>query len=171
MELLILDHSAIETRLRRMAYEIYERNYAAESLVVVGVDIRGGYLAARVCAYLREIAPQIALETATATLQRQDKAGIVGNIPVQLPLPLDALRGRTLLVIDDVLYGGNTLLNVVSCLLPALPARIETCVLIDRGHRLMPISPNYVGLELATSLQQHVAFRILPNGECAAYLA
>lgn len=170
MEIQILDQAAIEARLRRMAYELYERNYTASSLVVVGIDVRGSYLADRVCDYLREIAPQIAVEQVHAQLHRQDKAGTVGNIPVELSVPLETLAQRDVVVVDDVLYGGNTMLNVVSSLLSALPKRIETLVLIDRGHRLMPISPNYVGLELATSLQQHVSFRILSDQSCAAFL-
>jgi len=170
MKLLILDHAAIEARIRRMAHEIYERNYTEQAVYIIGVEERGGYLADRLTACLREISP-LRVTQARASLDRTDRAGMVRLVPMKLSVEMEALHNHSAIVVDDVLYGGNTMLNVVAGLLPALPKSIQTAVLIDRGHRLMPIAPNFVGLELATSLQQHVSFEVLPNGDAAAYLA
>lgn len=170
MRLCILDQAAVEARLRRMAYQIYEHNFGHPRLTLVGVDTRGGWLADRLATLLREISP-IEVNLVAATLTRTEEVGKVRLIPVQFSVDTEAFHGQPVVVVDDVLYGGNTLLNVVSALLPSLPQSIQTAVLIDRGHRLMPISPDFVGMELATSLQQFVGFEVDAKDTPSAWLS
>lgn len=170
MKLSILDQPAIEARLRRMAYEIYERNFGETELVIVGIDARGGWLATKLTDYLRAISP-LQVVQAAATLTRTEEVGKVRLVPVAFSADAAAFHDKIVVVVDDVLYGGNTMLNVVSALLPSLPKAIQTAVLIDRGHRLMPIAPNFVGMELATSLQQFVDFEVDDAGIPSAYLS
>lgn len=156
----ILDQAGIQARLRRMAYEIYEAHYDVQRLIVIGIDVRGGFLAHRLVEQLREISA-LEVELVPAYLDRDSDPPGIG---IELQAGVEDLQGQRLLVVDDVLYTGTTLLHVVSILLHAQPASIQTAILIDRGHRLLPVSSDVVGLQLATTLQQHVEVEIDPEG-------
>lgn len=151
----ILDDASIRTRLRRMAFEVYELHYGVKELVVIGIDERGGYLAQALVRHLKEIS-DLNIELIESQLDRED-----GQVGIDLHLEdVSSLKDKAILVVDDVLYTGHTLLNVVAILLHAVPASIHTAVLIDRGHRMYPISADILGLQLATTLHQmvHVDF-------------
>ncbi|MEL6676037.1 MAG: phosphoribosyltransferase family protein [Bacteroidota bacterium] len=163
----ILDQVAITARLKRMAFELYEANYQENELLVIGIDERGGYLAEKLCAYLSAISP-LHIRFIQASLDRSQGSPEIG---IELSEELEHLRDKPIVVVDDVLYTGSTLLNVVSILLQATPKSIQTAVLIDRGHRKMPVSSDFVGLEMATTLSQHISVEIVPEKETAeAYL-
>lgn len=150
----ILDHAAVMTRLRRMAYEVYEANYQEQDLFLIGIDERGGYLGQQLKQLLEQISP-LKVHFIAATLDREAEGGGMG---IELGLDsLAELQDQSVLVVDDVLYTGTTLMNVMAILLQGAPAKMRTAVLIDRGHRLMPVSADFVGLELATTIQQHVS--------------
>jgi len=149
----ILDHVGIMARIKRMAYEIYEANFTAKKLILIGIDERGGFLANLLANYLREICP-LKIQLLEAVLDREAEEGI----GITISADVAKLAGKHIVVVDDVLYSGFTLLNVVSILLQVGPGSIQTAILIDRGHRIMPVSADYVGIELATTLQQHVYF-------------
>jgi pyrimidine operon attenuation protein/uracil phosphoribosyltransferase len=158
----ILDQEGITARLLRMAYEIYEANYHEKSLYIIGIDERGGFMGKQLLKHLQNISP-LELHFINAHL---DRSGGQGEIGIELGLEsLESLRDQSLLLVDDVLYSGSTLLNVVAILLQAKPAKLRTAVLIDRGHRQMPVSADFVGLELATTLQQHVSIEIADDQE------
>ena len=166
-KVLILNNQEILKRLYRMAFEIYEKNYYQKELVVIGMNERGGYLATRIVDYLQKVAP-IQIHYFQAGVDRETDPVSYG---IQLSVDPEVLQGKHIVVIDDVLYTGRTLLNIVSILLQAGPESIQTAILVDRGHRSMPISPDFVGVELATTLQQHVSIEIDESAEEArAYL-
>lgn len=157
----ILDHNEIFARLKRMAYEIYENNYQQSEMLVIGIDQRGGFIAEKLVSFLSELSP-IKVTLIDAEVDRSE------SLPgVSLSAELEDLTGKAILVVDDVLYSGFTMLSVVSILLQMEPSTIQTAVLIDRGHRKMPISADYVGLELSTTLHQHVSVRIDEDEEKA----
>lgn len=157
----ILDHNEIFARLKRMAYEIYENNYQQSEMLVIGIDQRGGFIAEKLVSFLSELSP-IKVTLIDAEVDRSE------SLPgVSLSAELEDLTGKAILVVDDVLYSGFTMLSVVSILLQLEPSTIQTAVLIDRGHRKMPISADYVGLELSTTLHQHVSVRIDEDEEKA----
>jgi pyrimidine operon attenuation protein / uracil phosphoribosyltransferase len=163
----ILEKAAIHARIRRMAYEIYEANYSESEVIIIGIDERGGFLADELCRHLREISP-LQIISAGAYVDRSDAPQSVG---IDLSLEISELRDKSVIVVDDVLYTGFTLLHVVSILLQAFPRRMHTAVLIDRGHRNLPVSSDFVGLELATTIQQHVVVEIdVESGDAAAFL-
>ena len=164
----ILNHQSIHARLKRMAYEIYEANFSETEIVVIGIDERGGYLAEELVQYLSSISP-LSVRLINASL---DRSGGKGDIGIDLNIEnVGELADKAVVVVDDVLYTGITLLNVVAILLQVGPSKIQTAVLIDRGHRNMPVSSDFVGLELATTLHQHVSMEINPNnGEVEAFL-
>ncbi|TAE48140.1 MAG: phosphoribosyltransferase [Bacteroidetes bacterium] len=155
----ILNHTGIMAGLRRMAYQIYEANYLEEELVVIGVDERGGLLADEIVSHLRQISP-LRITLIKSYLDRS-LSPVTG---LRLSEADSVLTGKAVLVVDDVLYSGKTLLHVVAGLLPAMPRTLQTAVLIDRGHRLFPIGADFVGLQLATTIQQHVSVEIEPSG-------
>ena len=150
----ILDQKEIYARLKRMAFEVYERNYQEKNLLVIGIDVRGGFIAKELCRYLTEIS-DLQIERVKAKLDKSDE-----GVGIELDVDIEKIHQRPVVVVDDVLYTGNTMLHVVSILLQAGPNSIQTAVLIDRGHRSMPVSPDFVGLELATTIQQHVSVDI-----------
>lgn len=149
----ILDQAAITARLKRMAYEIYEANFGAKKLMLIGIDERGTFLANKLAEFLKDIS-SLKIVMFDAQLDREAEEGL----GITLSGEVKKLKGKRVIVVDDVLYSGNTMIHVVSILLQLQPASIQTAVLIDRGHRAMPISSDFVGLELATTLQQHVYF-------------
>ena len=157
----ILDEAAILARLKRMAYEIYEANFSAKKLVLIGIDERGGYLAGLLEGFLKEICPH-KIELLDAQLDREADEGI----GITLSGDLDKLANQHIIVVDDVLYSGTTMLNVVAILLQVRPQSIQTAVLIDRGHRAMPVSSDFVGMDLATTIQQHVYFERGKGNQC-----
>lgn len=150
----ILDPKGVDARLRRMAFEIYEAHYQAEKVFLIGIDERGGYLAQKLSEALSQIAP-LEVHLIPAKL---DRTGGPHAIGIELEgIDTDDLKDQSVVIVDDVLYTGATLLNVVAILLQFAPAYIRTAVLIDRGHRSMPVSADFIGLELATTIQQHVS--------------
>lgn len=149
----ILDAAGIMARIKRMAYEIYEANYAAKKLVLIGIDKRGGFLAKLLADYLKEIC-SLKIRLMDAKLDREAKEGM----GITLSGDVSKLAGQPVIVVDDVLYSGHTMIHVVSILLQVGPGSIQTAVLIDRGHRTMPVSADFVGIELASTIQQHVYF-------------
>lgn len=152
----ILNHESIVTRLRRMAYEVYEANYGIDRLIIIGISERGGFLARMLSDYLREIS-EIAIDLINVELDRESDPVSYG---IDLSEDFSVLEGQHLVVVDDVLYTGRTMLSIVAILLQAGPKQIQTAVLIDRGHRLFPISSDVVGIELATTLPQHIYVEI-----------
>ena len=165
-ETLILDTTAIHARIKRIAYQVYERNYEEKALILLGIGERGGFLAKRLAEQLERISP-IAVHLYGVEM---DRSKTTGSMEIHTSLRAAEVKSMPILVVDDVLYSGRTLLSVVAKVLVGEPKSIQTFVLIDRGHRTMPISPDYVGEELATTLQQHVAFEIGINGEANAFL-
>lgn len=161
----ILDNASIHQRLKRIAYEVYESHYLEKELLVIGIDERGGKLAKLLSEQLKAISP---LELTLIDSQLDRKSDPPG-IGIELNIGLDELRNKPVLVVDDVLYTGTTLLNVVSILLYAYPKSIRTAILVDRGHRMLPVSADFTGLELATTFHQHVAFE-MEGDDMAAYL-
>ena len=155
----ILDAGMVEARLRRMAYEIYEQNFEETELVLLGISVRGGYMAKRLGDLLSDISP-LKVTAASAELDREVRQGRAGLMTASFSHDAAFFEGKIVVVVDDVLYSGNTLLNVIAPLLNYNPRKIQTAVLIDRGHRTMPVFSNIVGLELATTLQQHVFVEI-----------
>ncbi len=148
----ILDKASIQQRLKRMAYEIYEAHYQEKELIIIGIDQRGGALAHRLAEHLADISP-LELTLLDARLDRESDAP---NIGIDLDTEPEDIKGKPILVVDDVRYTGTTLLHVVSILLYAFPKSIRTAILVDRGHRKLPVSADFTGLELATTFHQHV---------------
>ncbi len=161
----ILSLSGTKVRLRRIAYEIYESNYGSDELVILGIDDRGGYLAEKLKELLIEISP------ITVLLIKAKKVKDTAEIMVEGENISSIIKGKTVLIVDDVLYSGRTLFHAIAFVMKHEPTKIQTAVLIDRGHRSIPITHDFVGILLSTSLKQHVSVEISPESNSAtAYL-
>src|SRR5687767_1345359 len=160
----VLDADRIGRTLTRISHEIVERNRGVEDLVLVGVRTRGDHLARRLARSLREITghdiPTGALDI---TLYRDDlMRQAVGPKAVvrktEIPFSID---GRKILLVDDVLYTGRTTRAALDALIDfGRPSNIQLVVLVDRGHRELPIKADYVGKNLPTALDESVQVRL-----------
>ncbi|MGH3664862.1 MAG: bifunctional pyr operon transcriptional regulator/uracil phosphoribosyltransferase PyrR [Egibacteraceae bacterium] len=143
--------------LRRMAHEILERNKGAEGLVLMGIRTRGVPLAERLAANLGEIEGiSVAAGSLDVTLYRDDYAR-TGPLPLgQTRFPED-VDGKVVVLVDDVLYTGRTVRAAMDAVMDyGRPRAIQLAVLVDRGHRELPIRADYVGKNLPTSDVQEV---------------
>ena len=160
----LLDEDALGRTLSRIAHEIIERNADLDDVALVGIHTRGVPLAQRLRRLVEEragVAP--ALGTVDITFYRDDVQVRGGEAPLhaqpvvratQLDFPLE---GRTVVLVDDVLYTGRTIRAAIEALFDyGRPERIQLAVLVDRGHRELPIRPDYVGKNLPTSQDQRV---------------
>jgi len=156
----------------RISHEILEKNPGAPRLAVVGIHTRGAYLGARIHKTLCEIGGHdYDAGAIDISFYRDDVAarGAVGVIPGGTPqpvvqdtdLPFD-IDGATVVLVDDVLFTGRTIRAAVDALFDfGRPASVQLAVLVDRGHRELPIRPDYVGKNLPTALQERIAVRVV----------
>ncbi len=161
----ILSDQNFRDKLQRIAYQIYERNYEETEIVLLGIEQKGGFIASTLQSFLYKMSP-IQILHYQVNMQRNEEGKMQMNWVGEIPL----LVGKSVIVIDDVLYSGRTLLSTFSHILNYAPKSIQAFVLVDRGHRLMPISPDYVGMRLATTLQQHVSFEIDGDEKAEVFL-
>jgi len=158
----IMDAEAIRRAIRRIAHEIIERNPQLAKVVLVGIPSRGVEIAERIAAFIHEI-EEIDIETgAIDVAMHRDDVGKRAELPVvrasKLPLPLE---GRTVIIVDDVLYTGRTVRAAMDAINSfGRPARIQLAALVDRGHRELPIRPDYVGKNLPTAGSEKVQVRL-----------
>ena len=156
-----MDSGDVHRALRRIAHEILERNHGPGSVVLLGIHTRGVPLAQRIDAELVDIEGQpVPIGTLDIGLYRDDldtrPKTRIG--PTSVPESID---GRTVVLIDDVLFTGRTIraaLDAVADL--GRPERVQLAVLVDRGHRELPIRPDYVGKNLPTSTTERVTVRL-----------
>src|SRR5581483_9228952 len=152
----VMDAAAITKALRRIAHEIIERNPDIRSVILAGIPSRGVEIARRIADFVRQI-DKIDIGVIDVAMHRDD-VGTRRELPVvresNLPLPLE---GRTVIIVDDVLFTGRTVRAAMDAIGSfGRPARIQLAALIDRGHRELPIRADYVGKNLPTALEQDV---------------
>ena len=155
----LMSASEIDRTVVRLAHEILERNNGLKGLVLVGIRRRGVPLAERLARKMTEIEKTTPpVETLDITLHRDDLSSVGRKPVVQLRL---SIEGKTVVLVDDVLYTGRTTRAALDALVDhGRPRRVELCVLIDRGHRELPIQANYVGRALQTTDTEVIAVRL-----------
>ena len=162
-ETVVLDRDDLRRTLVRIAHEIVEKNPGG-SLGLVGIHTRGAVLASRLHALVGELTgSEVPLGDLDISFYRDDlESREPGAQPVVHASHLDfELGGRTLVLVDDVLFTGRTVRSAVGALFDyGRPDRIQLAVLVDRGHRELPIRPDYVGKNLPTSREQRVNVRL-----------
>jgi pyrimidine operon attenuation protein / uracil phosphoribosyltransferase len=169
----LLDDEAISRTLSRVAHEIIERNEDLEAVALVGIHTRGVPLAHRLRRLIEERSGvDLALGQLDITFHRDDVHVRGGKAPRHAqPLVRDTkldfeLEGRTVILVDDVLYTGRTIRAAIDALFEfGRPERVQLAVLADRGHRELPIRPDYVGKNLPTSQAERVQVELVEVDE------
>jgi pyrimidine operon attenuation protein / uracil phosphoribosyltransferase len=157
----VLDHDAMRRTLVRIAHEIVEKNPGG-AIALIGIHRRGAPLAGRLHALASELLDtSVPLGFVDIAFYRDDLA-IRPSTPIVHATQLDfSVDGRTIVIVDDVLYTGRTVRAAIDEVFDyGRPARVQLAVLVDRGHRELPIRPDYVGKNLPTSQDQHVNVRV-----------
>lgn len=158
MKKTVMDEKGIERALARIAHEILERNKGTEKLVILGIPTRGYQLALRLQKNIEEIeGVKLPVGAVDATLYRDD-LGIKKEQPplkrMEIPISID---GKKIVMVDDVLFTGRTIRAAMNALMDfGRPLAIQLAVLVDRGHRELPIKADYVGKNIPTSLKEGV---------------
>jgi pyrimidine operon attenuation protein/uracil phosphoribosyltransferase len=174
----LLDAEALSRTLSRIAHEIIEGNPELDEVALVGIQTRGVPLAQRLARLIEERAgeaPQ--LGAVDITFYRDDVHVRGGEAPLHAqPIVRETLldfplEGRTVVLVDDVLYTGRTIRAAIEALFDyGRPARVQLAVLVDRGHRELPIRPDYVGKNLPTSRTERIQVQLLEVDEVDAVL-
>jgi len=158
----VMDAEAIGRALRRIAHEIIERNPHLANVVLAGIPLRGVEISRRIADIVREV-ENVDVKTGVIDVaMHRDDVGTRPELPVvrtsKLPLPLEE---RTVIIVDDVLYTGRTVRAAMDAISSfGRPAAIQLAVLIDRGHRELPIRPDYVGKNLPTATREQIQVRL-----------
>lgn len=146
----ILTEQAAEKKLRRMAYEILENNSDANQLILAGIRDSGSTIARYIKQLLGEIAgASIKVELIDISLDKRNP----GPVTLSRSLPFD---DQVIIIVDDVANSGKTLLYALKPFLDFHPRKIESLVLVERTHKAFPVQPDYTGLSLSTTLQEHI---------------
>jgi pyrimidine operon attenuation protein/uracil phosphoribosyltransferase len=156
----ILDEKKIRQKIQRIAFQIYEDNYNEKEIVLAGIAPRGYIFAERIAKHLREFAPNITINTVKLTV---DKINPIQNKTI-IDQPLESLENKVVIVVDDVLNSGKTLIYGIRDLLNVSIKKMSTAVLIDRNHKRFPIGTHYAGHKLSTTLQEHVHVKFVEEG-------
>jgi pyrimidine operon attenuation protein/uracil phosphoribosyltransferase len=169
----LLDEESIRRTLSRVAHEIIERNEDLDTVALVGIHTRGVPLAHRLRHLIEERSgEELALGQLDITFHRDDVHVRAGQ-PPRRPQPLARetkldfeLEGRTVILVDDVLFTGRTIRAAIDALLEyGRPDRVQLAVLADRGHRELPIRPDYVGKNLPTGRNERVQVELVEIDE------
>jgi pyrimidine operon attenuation protein/uracil phosphoribosyltransferase len=159
---LILDKERIAYKLRRMAYEIWERNSDEAEIILVGIEGGGKILANSLSAILAEISP---LRVATISLKINKKKPLDKTTTLELDL-----TGKTVVLVDDVVNSGKTIIYSLNTILSFDLKKLMVAVLVDRKHKSFPIASDIVGHTVATTLQEHIKVEADGDEIVAVYL-
>ena len=169
----LLGKKEIERSLMRLAHEINEKNDDLSQIAIVGIRTRGDYLAQRLHALIERLSnTNIDLGTLDVTFYRDDFRTNLGSPKVGASNLLFELDGKNIILIDDVLYTGRTIRAAMDEIFAyGRPAKIQLGILVDRGHRELPIRADYIGKNYPTSLNEHIHVHVEEvDGEDAVLL-
>ena len=154
----IMDKQGVNRAITRIAHEIVEKNKGTQEVCIVGIRTRGAYLAERICACIKEIeGVEVPYGILDITLYRDDLTLVSSQPVVHETLIKFDISGKKLILVDDVLYTGRTIRAALDALIDfGRPARIQLAVLVDRGHRELPIRADYVGKNIPTAAEENV---------------
>ena len=161
----ILDIQGIDQKLKRLAWQVYEKNSAEKVIIIVGISERGLILAKKIAVHIQEIS-KIKTKLAHLNLDKDNPY----NKEVSLSLEVKEYANKVVLLVDDVLNSGKTLMYAAKHFLTTPLKRLAIMVLVDRNHNRYPIKADYVGISLATTLQEYINVE-LKSANKAVYLS
>jgi pyrimidine operon attenuation protein / uracil phosphoribosyltransferase len=159
----ILSAQQIEAKLTRMAYEIVEQNFTEQELFILGIQGRGVDIATKLQKLIESIS-QIAVHLSILHINKENP------IEVSLQSDLD-LRGKSVVLVDDVVNSGRTLLYACTPLLHTVLKKLQVAVLVDRRHKSYPVSADFVGTSVATTLKEHISVEVQKGKVVGAFLS
>lgn len=160
----ILTDSQVKQILRRIAFEIYENNFDEKDIVIIGVYDKGYHLAQLISNQLSAIATGVNVSLARLDIDKLHPA----ESEVVLDVSVDDIKGKVIVLVDDVLNTGKTFAYSLKALLDVEIKKLQIAVLVNRSHNMFPLSANYSGYELSTTLNEHVEVRL--DNEPGVYL-
>ena len=173
MKTTILDADGVRRTINRLAHEVVENNKDVRNVVLVGIRTRGEFLAHRLAKKIEEIETiSVPVGILDITLYRDDLHGRLDQPQLKSTELLFDIRGKVVILVDDVLFTGRTIRSALNALMDiGRPALIELMVLVDRGHRELPIKADFVGKNVPTSKEEKVKVCLQEvDGEDAIYL-
>lgn len=157
----ILDKKQIAHKLRRIAYQIYENNANESVVVIAGIKENGFLLAKKLKTLVEKISP-IQVKLCEVLIDKKKPTG-----PIQTSLSTEEYTNKSLLLVDDVLHSGTTLIYGVKHFLNVPLKQFKTAVLVDRNHKKFPVKADFKGISLSTSLNENVAVIFEKNNDRA----
>ena len=153
-----MNSADISRALTRISHEILERNSGSDNLVILGIPTRGAHLANRIAIQISQIeSREVASGTLDVTLHRDDLRTRAPKPLMPTSIPTDGIEGKDVILVDDVLYSGRTIRAALDALGQiGRPRTVQLAVLVDRGHRELPIRADFVGKNLPTNANQNV---------------
>ncbi|MEY3678569.1 MAG: hypothetical protein RI924_710 [Bacteroidota bacterium] len=165
-KIIILTKKQIQQKIERMAYQILEDNLDEKEIVLAGIVSRGFSLAKRIKKAL-EKSSSLKIKLLKIELDKESS-----HLQASSDIPVEEVKNQVIILVDDVLNSGRTLAYGLGVFLNIPLKKIRTLVLVDRSHRIFPVSPDFTGLALATVLKQHVQVVLdSPGEEDAVYLS
>ncbi len=161
----ILDKVQIGQKIERLAYEILEQNYDEKALILAGINDNGMAFAG----LLQQALTQISEKPVLLAQIRLNPARPLDS-EIEISLPVEELKQRAVIVVDDVANTGRTIFFAMRPLLETIPGKVQVAVLVDRKHKSFPIAVDFVGLSLATTLHEDIDVRIRDTDEWVVYL-
>lgn len=161
----VLSADDIARSLKRIAHEIVEAVSSADSLLLLGIPTRGVHLANRLASTLSSIdhGLEVKLGVLDVTMYRDDDVD-AGRSIAKTQIPASGLDDQVVILVDDVLFSGRTIRAALDAMVDyGRPAQVKLAVLVDRGHRELPIRPDFVGKNLPTSSQERVSVRLIES--------
>ncbi len=162
----ILNSEEIQQKTRRIAYQIVEDNYDESELILIGIKPNGFEYAEQL---KKEIEAIDDIKVVLLELSMNKSKPLDEEIKVDLGKK--SLDKKTVIVVDDVANTGKTLYYALKPIMEFFPKKVQAAVLVDRQHKLFPVSPDFVGLSLSTTLQEHIHVKFDGKGKGSAYLS
>lgn len=158
----VLSEAEISRSLTRIAFEIIERNEGVEEVILLGIPTRGKHLAQRLGEKISTADCAVPIGSLDVTLYRDDLARQPARVPHPTEIPKCGIDNKIVVLVDDVLFSGRTIRAALDALNDiGRPRAVQLAVLVDRGHRELPIRADYVGKNLPTSRQEKVDVQIM----------
>jgi len=148
---IILTSEQIESKTRRIAYQIYEDNWKEKEIVIAGINGNGFLLAQKISHFLKEISP-IKILVCEVFMDKKKPLN-----PISTSLKSEDYKNKSIILVDDVLNSGSTLIYGIKHFLDVPLKRFNTAVLVNRNHKKYPVKADYKGISLSTSLHEHVS--------------
>jgi pyrimidine operon attenuation protein / uracil phosphoribosyltransferase len=167
MKTKVLDADGLRRTVNRLSHEIVEKNKGVQDVVLVGIRTRGEFLAHRIAKIIKEIEnATVQVGVLDITLYRDDLRGRLDQPQLKSSEILFDIRGKVVVLIDDVLFTGRTIRSALNALMDlGRPSMIQLLVLVDRGHRELPIKADYVGKNVPTSQGEEVKVTMIEADE------